>query len=78
MIGNCGGALYELIRAPNQASEAHGNEHKIEHAKRVLALTFKNAPLSFSDQVSYGNVGAEQTLTAVKTELLVPTIYVLS
>jgi hypothetical protein len=78
MTSNGGRALYELICAPNQTCEAHGNEYKIEHEIIVLAFGFKNAPLSVSDRVSYGNVSAEQTLTAVKTELLVPTIYVLS
>jgi hypothetical protein len=78
MIRNGSRALYELIRAPNEASKAQGNEYKIQHVIRVLTFGFKNAPLSISDRVSYGNVSAEQTPTPVKSERLVPTIYVLS
>ena len=45
-----------------------GNEYKIQHVIRVLTFRFKNAPLSISDRVSYGNVSAEQTPTPVKSE----------
>jgi hypothetical protein len=78
VICNGSRALYELIGAPNEACEAQGNEYKIQHVIRVLTFRFKNAPLSISDRVSYGNVSAEQTPTPVKSERLIPTIYVLS